>query len=84
MIKMSDRAKQEVQLFADIRNMDAHIGGCTWWDLEVLAFDILSNCALPSLLVLAAVDGHCQKLVLRYLQRRVFSIVRPFVEGKGV
>jgi hypothetical protein len=67
----------------DCSNMDALMVDCTWWDLEVLAVEILSNCVLPTLTALAAVDSRCRNLVLTFLQCRVRNIVNPFIEGIG-
>jgi hypothetical protein len=67
----------------DCSNMDAHVVLYTQWDLEVLTFEILLNCVLPSLVALAAVDSYSWKLVLTYLQHRVNNIVSPFIEGIG-
>lgn len=67
----------------DCSNMNALVVGYTWWDLEMLTFEILSNCVLPSLMALAAVNGRCWNLVLTYLQCHVSNIVSPFIEGIG-
>ena len=67
----------------DCSNMDACVILYTWWDLEVLTFEILSNWVLPLLTALAVVNGHCQKLVLMYLQCCISNIVSPFIEGIG-
>lgn len=85
-IQVSDggRVKQPTSHCSlECSNMDALVVDCTWWDLEVLAFEILSNCVLPMLTALAAVDSRCQNLVLTFLQRRVRNIVNPFIKGIG-